>query len=70
MAVWLPANIDDRDPCAGDPADSGTLGPLCLRAIQPETRALLVYEAADPRVGLKVWGLGFDLRVEVLGFGF
>jgi hypothetical protein len=60
MAVWLPANIDDRDPCAGDPADPGTLGPRRLRASQSEFRALLVYEeAAFPRVGLKVFGFGF-----------
>jgi len=44
---------------AGDPADSGTLGPLRLRASQPETRTILVHEAADPRVGLKVFGFGF-----------
>ena len=44
---------------AGDPADSGTFGLLRLRASQAETRTLLVYEAADPRVGLKVLGFGF-----------
>ena len=44
---------------AGDPADSGTLGSLHLRASQPEARTLLVYEAADPSVGLKVLGFRF-----------
>ena len=44
---------------AGDPADTGTLGPLRLRASQPETRTLLVDEAADPSVGLKVLGFRF-----------
>jgi len=56
---------------AGDPADSGTLGPLRLRASQPETRKVFGFRVCGLvfRVyGLGLWGSGSGCGVWPLHF--